>query len=53
MDSRECVILNELMSRGSLDCVLHVNKIPLDWNTRLGIVSYRGTNIIISISHKL
>lgn len=39
VESRECVILNELMSRGSLHSVLHVNKIPLDWNTRLGIVS--------------
>ena len=40
LDSRECVILNELMSRGSLDSVLHLDKIPLDWNTRLGIVSF-------------
>ena len=47
LDSRECVILNELMSRGSLDSVLHVDKIPLDWNTRLGIVS---TSVSISYS---
>ena len=39
IESRECVIISELMSRGSLDSVLHVDKIPLDWNTRLGIVS--------------
>lgn len=35
---KECVILTELMTRGSLQTVLHVDKIPLDWNTRLRIV---------------
>ena len=39
MEMKQCAILSELMNRGSLHCVLHVDKIPLDWNTRIGIVS--------------
>ena len=34
-----CVVLSERMERGCLEKVLHHDRVPLDWNAKLNIVS--------------
>ncbi len=38
-DTRQCVVITELMSRGSLHSVLHEDRLTLEWKQRVSIVS--------------